>query len=297
MRDAQAFGDLCRDSAGMIAQDLICVRCGYNLRGISPEGVCPECGTPIGRSVRGNLLEFADPDWVERISGGMKWVVGAVGVRIACGVFAGYATGPLGLFGVTAASADILFWIVRQASELVLVAGLWRATEADPGEPQAESMESRQIARYALAAAMLASLIVGLAGGSAELGLILIAQGIRLVGLLAISRYAASLALRIPDKPLARHTQIVVWGLAITEGCVLLLMAAMASLGGAAPSGVQSAGACLLVLLGLAWVVFGLCMIGIVINFRGKLNECALMARYTWAKSTRRDPDWNRPRL
>lgn len=40
-----------------LSGDLRCVRCGYNLRGLSIMGSCPECGTPI----RATLLYAVDP--------------------------------------------------------------------------------------------------------------------------------------------------------------------------------------------------------------------------------------------
>jgi acyl carrier protein len=33
-------------AAGVIAGDVACLACGYNLRGLPPFGNCPECGTP-----------------------------------------------------------------------------------------------------------------------------------------------------------------------------------------------------------------------------------------------------------
>jgi hypothetical protein len=32
-------------------KDLPCIRCGYNLRGLKPDGNCPECGAPIRKSL------------------------------------------------------------------------------------------------------------------------------------------------------------------------------------------------------------------------------------------------------
>ena len=40
-----------------LAGDLPCVRCGYNLKGLTVKGMCPECGT----SVRTTLLAVVDP--------------------------------------------------------------------------------------------------------------------------------------------------------------------------------------------------------------------------------------------
>ncbi len=36
--------------------DAPCVHCGYDLRGLPANGRCPECGTAIARSIRGDLL-------------------------------------------------------------------------------------------------------------------------------------------------------------------------------------------------------------------------------------------------
>lgn len=39
---------------------LVCVRCGYPLKGIGLEEVCPECGYPVERSLPGGLLKRLD---------------------------------------------------------------------------------------------------------------------------------------------------------------------------------------------------------------------------------------------
>jgi hypothetical protein len=43
--------------ASELGGDLPCVRCGYNLKGLSIRSVCPECGTPMGAT----LLAVVDP--------------------------------------------------------------------------------------------------------------------------------------------------------------------------------------------------------------------------------------------
>ena len=50
------------DDGRILEDDLTCLHCGYNLRGLLPEGDCPECGTAVARSTHGSLLRFCDPD-------------------------------------------------------------------------------------------------------------------------------------------------------------------------------------------------------------------------------------------
>ena len=50
----EPLADLQQLQDDSFTEDLPCVRCGYNLRGLKPEGNCPECGAAISKS-----LEFA----------------------------------------------------------------------------------------------------------------------------------------------------------------------------------------------------------------------------------------------
>ena len=63
--------------------DPLCVHCGYNLRGLSTDRKCPECGTPIAKSLRGDLLSSADPDWLRRLHRGQLYIVVGIVVFLA----------------------------------------------------------------------------------------------------------------------------------------------------------------------------------------------------------------------
>jgi hypothetical protein len=68
-----------------VRADLTCRNCGYNLRGLSLDRTCPECGTPALYSARGYQLRFADPAWLGRVRRGsntMLLAVAAQGVGI-----------------------------------------------------------------------------------------------------------------------------------------------------------------------------------------------------------------------
>ncbi len=58
-----------------IDADVVCRCCSYNLRGLYPEGRCPECGTPVGISLQGDLLRFAEPAWVEILARGIRFIL------------------------------------------------------------------------------------------------------------------------------------------------------------------------------------------------------------------------------
>jgi hypothetical protein len=58
--------------------DLPCRSCGYNLRTLSTEGICPECATPVRTSMRGELLRDADPNWLYMLLIGCRFVVGGM---------------------------------------------------------------------------------------------------------------------------------------------------------------------------------------------------------------------------
>ncbi|HVX86178.1 MAG TPA: hypothetical protein VH253_15450 [Phycisphaerae bacterium] len=42
--------------------DLFCNNCRYNLRGLTPDSRCPECGSPIAQVLLQDPLHFASPN-------------------------------------------------------------------------------------------------------------------------------------------------------------------------------------------------------------------------------------------
>lgn len=76
-----------------IIKDAACRRCGYNLRGTSVEGRCPECGTAAGVSVQGDYLRYADPRWVESLARGVKFMLWGIVIGLLLSVTASVIRG------------------------------------------------------------------------------------------------------------------------------------------------------------------------------------------------------------
>ena len=60
-------------SPRVIDRDTSCRRCGYNLRGLSTAGQCPECGAEVESSIGSRLLVFADPKWLKSLLRGRDY--------------------------------------------------------------------------------------------------------------------------------------------------------------------------------------------------------------------------------
>lgn len=83
---------LCLDAEGWIRIDIRCQECNYNLRGIGPNQVCPECGARVRDTLRPDLLMFLGPRVLRRLRAGTRYVVfGVLGqflVEVAYVIFA-----------------------------------------------------------------------------------------------------------------------------------------------------------------------------------------------------------------
>ena len=211
------------DETGTIRTDVACRRCGYNLRGLDHTSRCPECGTAIGLSCYGDLLRFADPNWVETLARGARFILWG----ILCAILAGILS--VVLAAVMGPHPSI--YIVSLAGSLVGLYGAWLITEPDPsGIGEDKSVTDRKIVRFALLVGLLAQVFYFI-GESVSLppGLwLLLAGATVLVGLIGIIgefaklTYFRKLALRIPDQALAKRANSLRWIMAISLGIIII---------------------------------------------------------------------------
>jgi hypothetical protein len=205
--------------AHTVAQDVSCLRCGYNLRGLSSDSRCPECGSPVERSIQGDQLRFADPNWLRTLRRGVAFMLWNLLIIFAINVFAGVAT--------TIVSAPVLVPIAGIVGAALGLAAMYLVTAPEPRE-----MFAGQTFKLRKAVRILA--IIGFAGVTCQQGFgnvgglpVLVAGAFLTfvgafghVGLLALLR---RFALRAPDFGLASQTRVVLWGYIIGYGGAALI--------------------------------------------------------------------------
>jgi hypothetical protein len=144
-------GSLRFDEAGHLLDELPCIKCAYILRGLTLESTCPECGTAVGRSVKGDFLKFADPMWVSKLANGMNWIIGAIIASIVLGCVGS---------GISSSTGDTMISSVLElAAGIVTVIGFWLLTTPDPGAIEPSPINTRNLTRYSMLGAYVLTVI------------------------------------------------------------------------------------------------------------------------------------------
>jgi hypothetical protein len=268
-------------SDAAITEDTLCARCGYNLRGLATSGSCPECNAPISQSVQGNLLRFADPDWLAKLRSGVTiklW-------NLVIGLVGGFLMAILVLVGVPTVAAAL---IALASAGL----GLWAAfliTTQEPRISMAEDTVSLRRVVRAFAALGLAGALLEHTGPVTAYPLVVMVLGQSLGGLAAVVSYFGEFvylrrfARRVPDERMVRATTWVMWGLVLSM-IAGLAGAVTAAVAGAAAAGPVSAigtggGALLGCFGGLALLAFGLWYLMLLFDYRNAFTTASRQSR------------------
>lgn len=128
---------------------IACVVCGYDLRGSARDGHCPECGTPVERSLHGDWLRYADQQWVRAVHRGLSWtwrgvaaalisIIAMLVFVIGLAVLGSLSLTPLPTWfeGAFIVMVSIL-WLAGGAS---LALGLWLLSTPEPRTADTEPL-------------------------------------------------------------------------------------------------------------------------------------------------------------
>lgn len=81
--------------SGIVPDGVPCKQCGYDLLGLVPTGVCPECGLPIERSLTDDLLRHSSPSYLGQLHQGVFLILAGIiaqFVMLVGAIFIGVAT-------------------------------------------------------------------------------------------------------------------------------------------------------------------------------------------------------------
>ncbi len=206
-----------------------CITCGYDLRSLPNEEDCPECGTPIELSLRGDRLSQSDPAWVTRLARGQSLLV--LGIRLCLMFtvswfvalfllsFLVFALAFGSSVNIASLAFDVLFWsfgVALFVGVVVTTIGCTLVTIQDPRYSLRESpISNRNVARHALLAmygcfafGSVSDFLPLMGTGSRILVVIVfLSIGVCLtVALVASLTWLATLATRIPNHDLRSRT-------------------------------------------------------------------------------------------
>jgi hypothetical protein len=227
--------------------DIPCSKCGYNLHGLDPKGVCPECGAPISESMVGRLLVFSAPDYVASLHRGVFLIVTVILLQFLAS-FVGF--GAVLALQQGAVGASVVQTVVgtmqlgQLALSVALWVGWWMFSAPDPAVRT--GMDSgdkpRQWVRIAVAASAIVTLIttisefvgappvaapIGKGGpaGAAVVGVLigLFGLAVTAVKFFASMMYLGWLGPRLPDPAVVTKARSYMWQLPIwtTVGALL----------------------------------------------------------------------------
>jgi hypothetical protein len=149
---------------GVVVDEVTCRGCGYGLRGLSMDAVCPECQWPIVRSVMGTMLINSAPAHILNLKRGTGIAIAASFAAFA-GAFVGVgasilaavpvASGPI----LTEAAANVITIGLATISTLAGLFGWWMISTPDPALADADRAgRVRRILRGLIVATCLLSL-------------------------------------------------------------------------------------------------------------------------------------------
>jgi len=239
------------DSASVIERDTRCRRCGYNLRGLAREGLCPECAAPVSVCARQDFLCFAEPRYVAKLARGDRWISRGLTLAVVAllllvvGFVLVIVSPPMGpMEDVIAQVWGTSYALLATCGVLIFLTGVWLITSGEPGVSAGWRRDrARKLVRWGLFVGALSFgfeswLLLRTPPVAVAVAVMLVSFGCSVfgvVGLTAYFHYVRDVAARIPDRRLAARAATLAWNLALVTG-ILVLIGAITRIGAWAPT-------------------------------------------------------------
>ncbi len=261
-----------------LVDNLACINCDYNLRGLHRRARCPECGTAVGRSLQGGLLHCADADWLDTMRTGALLLVIFLIVQFVEGIIMTQVRSSLS--GGARLSVRLAWITLRSGLTFLWLLSIWKLTTAEPRERiDAPQVSLRNAVRLVSVVPVVLTLLLAyfcLSGQGGFIAATIALWSAEILVACALLAYLRRFARRIPDHALDRLTQRVTWVL----GAFLILVLAKTLLFGELMS-LTTGGA-----LGPARIVRGLFaiihLLMLVVCFLSFVWAVEVFVRYQW---------------
>jgi len=254
--EAQPIAAVVVGPDGRVQVTAPCIQCGYNLRTLLADAVCPECAYPIAQSLRGDFLRFARPNWVRGLRNGATLLIAALFCMLALMFLAPLLTFiwivPTAATGGTPppgamSTITLVQAVLGMVPVVVGLIGLAFFTQRDPARIEV-GISARAVARLGLYVTPIA-VVLGLVNAfvwsarmpPAMMGRVPLTFStfewvlFTVVGILALYSYlitplallwhVSGLLRRVPRPGLVRLARVVFWGLTVSASIATLFYA------------------------------------------------------------------------
>lgn len=228
-------------TAREVGGGVLCINCGYELIGLSEDGICPECGEPVLHTLKGEMALYASDAVLASLHRGSVIVLVSVILLIPI-VIANVI-----LVDVVAHWISVTMGCVYVVSVGALLWGWWLlsvpmfARSKQYAGDRARLWVRGMLIAHAVFLGCFASLILlpepssGMPSNAmiwAIIGVVLLYMAAWLVALIVQMVYLATLAKRVPDERMHKWARLLVWlaPLLITVGALLLYLGPLVAL-------------------------------------------------------------------
>ena len=215
-----------RDAMGNLTSDCSCRKCGYNLRGVNIARNCPECGTAVVFSLRGEMLRQSDPEWLRLLHRGAVIILITDGLWVLHDLL--HRNYYMSYYD--SAWATIIDYLLH-ATYIFSAIGIWMLTARDPsGTGEFNYGKFRTWARIGAIALVLDTIpwmlddnywLFHVSGAAIKI-ISFITTGVIYAGTVLRMLYLSRLCERIPNGRLRRHFLYLSWAFGVNAGLLIL---------------------------------------------------------------------------